>query len=157
MSGAGIWGIALIDPTTVNTATEIHVYVGGPAGSASAQGIDVGLANRTRSDVATAYPGTGSTHGFAFTLNTTKRGTQPVYVYGINVPGSKGGNPLIGQGSVTIAEPAKYASLAPARLLEARIGLGGPAARVPAGGTMDLQVTGRGGVPSPARFCSTPW
>ncbi|MBM6402322.1 hypothetical protein [Phycicoccus sonneratiae] len=41
-----------------------------------------------------------------------------------------------------------FVPLTPARLLDTRIGLGAPSARVPAGGSVTVQVTGRGGVPT---------
>jgi hypothetical protein len=43
---------------------------------------------------------------------------------------------------------ARYHPLTPARVLDTRTATGAPAATVPAGGTLDLQVTGRGGVPA---------
>ena len=43
---------------------------------------------------------------------------------------------------------ARYHALAPARLLDTRVGNGAPVAAIPPGGTLDLQVTGRGGVPA---------
>ncbi|HEY6596313.1 MAG TPA: Ig-like domain-containing protein [Asanoa sp.] len=43
---------------------------------------------------------------------------------------------------------ATYQPLAPARILDTRSGVGAPAATVPAGGSVTLQVTGRGGVPA---------
>ena len=43
--------------------------------------------------------------------------------------------------------PAGFHPVTPARLLDTRAGLGAPAQRVGAGATLDLQVTGRGGVP----------
>jgi len=46
------------------------------------------------------------------------------------------------------ATGARYHALAPARLLDTRTGAGAPAAYVAPGGTVDLQVTGRGGVPA---------
>ena len=48
------------------------------------------------------------------------------------------------------APPAagSFAPLAPARILDTRIGNGAPVGAVPAGGAVDLQVTGRAGVPS---------
>ena len=48
------------------------------------------------------------------------------------------------------APPAagSFVALAPSRLLDTRSGNGAPAAAIPAGGSIDLQVTGRGGVPS---------
>jgi PKD repeat protein len=51
---------------------------------------------------------------------------------------------------VTVVAPAagSFASLPPARILDTRSGNGAPAAPVAAGGTVALQVTGRGGVPA---------
>jgi hypothetical protein len=48
------------------------------------------------------------------------------------------------------APPAagSYVALTPSRILDTRSGNGAPAAAVPSGGSVDLQVTGRGGVPS---------
>lgn len=51
------------------------------------------------------------------------------------------------------AEPpvaTRYTPLAPARVLDTRSGIGTPLARVGAGGTRDLQVTGSNGVPADA-------
>ncbi|WP_396643267.1 hypothetical protein [Microbacterium sp.] len=45
-------------------------------------------------------------------------------------------------------EPGAFDSLDPARLLDTRVGNGAPQTAVAANGTIDLQVTGRGGVPS---------
>ena len=44
--------------------------------------------------------------------------------------------------------PGSFASLAPTRLLDTRIGLGAPQAAVQPGATLRLQVAGRGGVPA---------
>ncbi len=53
----------------------------------------------------------------------------------------------------TLAAPVRfvggtYTSLAPARLLDTRAGVGAPKGAVPPGGTVHLQVLGRGGVPA---------
>ena len=50
--------------------------------------------------------------------------------------------------SGTPAQPGAFRSLAPVRLLDTRIGLGAPTAKVAAGATARLQVGGRGGVPA---------
>jgi len=42
--------------------------------------------------------------------------------------------------------PGAYRTLSPARLLDTRTGIGAPAVKIPARGTLRLQVTGRGGV-----------
>lgn len=44
--------------------------------------------------------------------------------------------------------PGSYTGLEPARLLDTRIALGAPAAKIGPGGAIELQVTGRGGVPA---------
>ena len=44
--------------------------------------------------------------------------------------------------------PGAFVSLAPVRVLDTRVGNGAPKAAVGAGQTLDLQVTGRGGVPA---------
>jgi hypothetical protein len=41
-----------------------------------------------------------------------------------------------------------YNAVAPARILDTRVAIGAPTAAVPASGTLNLQVTGRGGVPA---------
>ncbi len=46
--------------------------------------------------------------------------------------------------------PSAFTPLTPTRILDTRNGLGAPAVPVGAGGTVNLQVTGRGGVPSGA-------
>jgi len=61
---------------------EVHVYIGGPAGSPNAQGFSV-IANKYRPDVHTAY-WKGEYHGFEETIFTSKRGWQPVYFYAID-------------------------------------------------------------------------
>ena len=50
--------------------------------------------------------------------------------------------------AVAAAELSRYVPVAPARILDTRTGVGAPAARPAAGGSVELQVTGRGGVPA---------
>ena len=121
-----------IDPNAVGTNTRIHVYVGGPPGSPGAEGHDAGVANVRRTDVAAVYPATGENHGFMFNIPTNKRGSQPVYVYAINVEGTKGTHVLLGQRSAEITTP-KYAALPPSRILDTRTGLGAPKGPVGSG------------------------
>lgn len=94
----------MIDPNRRTAAGVVHVYVGGPAGTAGADAFQV-VAGRERGDVAAAQPGAGANHGFEASLETTKRGTQQVFVYLINTPGTPGGNRLLGQRTVSISEP----------------------------------------------------
>lgn len=81
-----------LDADSPTTSLDVHVYIGGAAGDSNAEG-HVIKANLERSDIAVAYPGAGSAHGFDAVINTSKSGDQPVYVYGINVGG--GGNALL--------------------------------------------------------------
>ncbi|QXT61994.1 CHAP domain-containing protein [Tessaracoccus palaemonis] len=89
------------DASSGSSSIAIHVYVGAPAGSAGTDSSS-GTTGISRPDVAKLYPWAGTKAGYDFTFKTTKRGAQPVYVYAINV--GQGGNKLIGQGTVTIAD-----------------------------------------------------
>ncbi len=88
------------DPDASSSSISVHVYVGGPAGSGTCLGAIT--ANKTRSDVNSAYGISGS-HGFSYTFDLTDTGisgTKTVYVYAIDTGG--GTNPEIGNKSVTI-------------------------------------------------------
>ena len=56
-----------------------------------------------------------------------------------------------GSANLTVFGPpdagGRYQPLPPARILDTRTGVGGPAARIGSGATVDVQVTGQGGVP----------
>jgi hypothetical protein len=95
------------DPNVPTQAIAYHVYIGGPAGSAGAEG-HAFTANASRPDVGAAYPGVGNNHGFDQTITTSKRGTQSVYVYAINAAGTPGDNVSIGSKTVTIGVPRVY-------------------------------------------------
>ena len=99
------------DDDVRTTAIGVHVYVGGPAGAAGVQGFDIGLANLHRPDVGAAFPGVGDHHGFDRVLDVAKFGTQPVYVYAINAPGTPGGNVLLASRTVHIPQPNPFGSL----------------------------------------------
>ncbi|MGK5442578.1 hypothetical protein ACSNN7_12280 [Micromonospora sp. URMC 105] len=66
------------------------------------------------------------------------------------VPGVASAAPAAPQSSAALAGEATgtYYPLAPARLMDTRAGLGAPKAKIGAQSKVDLQVTGRGGVPS---------
>lgn len=81
------------DRDSLNSSLQIHVYVGGPAGS-GAPGYAI-TANAYRPDVNNVYSGVGSYHGFQSTISVSRRGTQNVYIYAINVGGGTT-NPLLG-------------------------------------------------------------
>ena len=86
------------DRDNVNAQIDIHVYIGGPAGSGEGHVI---RADKSRPDVGAAYPGVGANHGFADTITTNQVGSKEVYVYAINV-GAGGSNTYLGKSAVTI-------------------------------------------------------
>lgn len=94
------------DRDSLGSQLQIHVYVGGPAGS-GAPGYVI-TANAYRPDVNNVY-GVGNNHGFASTISVSPRGSKTVYVYAINVGGGSG-NPLIGTKSVNIGGSVTKAS-----------------------------------------------
>lgn len=89
------------DADDVSRALDIHVYIGGECGSPNAEGHSIS-ANKKRTDVENAYPGTGNYHGFNADITTEKTGKQKVYVYAINI--GSGSNQLLGCKEVTIQE-----------------------------------------------------
>lgn len=80
---------------------EIHIYIGG-----SDEGHAI-IANKSRTDVNTAYPGVGNNHGFEEVINTKKSGNQTVDIFAINIrkDGSQLGyaNPVIGQKTIHVS------------------------------------------------------
>jgi hypothetical protein len=81
------------DPDTT-ASIPIHVYVDGKATAK--------MANQTRNDVASAYPGYGSAHGFNTTI-AASAGEHWVCVYGVNKAAGKNKN----LGCKTVTVPAK--------------------------------------------------
>ena len=85
------------DPDEPSKSIGIHVYIGGPAGSSGAECINLGNTDDYRPGVAF---GGNNYHGFNKTITTSKRGSQPVYVYALDTQYND--NPCIGSGTVTI-------------------------------------------------------
>ena len=79
----------------------VHVYIGGRSGDSNAEGHAI-TANTQRTDVNSVY-GCGNYHGFDAEISTSKRGSQPIYIYAINT-GAGNDNPLIGSGTVKILD-----------------------------------------------------
>ena len=79
----------------------IHVYIGGPAGSQTAEGHAGFVADTYRDDVNRAY-GISGNHGYDLTVRTNKIGSQTVYVYALNV--GNGQNTLIGTADINISK-----------------------------------------------------
>ncbi len=78
------WGI---DPDT-SAPIDVHVYVNGRGAGATTAGHE-------RSDVAAAFPGYGSGHGYRATV-AAPAGPLVVCTYGINAGGTPGSNDLLG-------------------------------------------------------------
>ncbi len=91
-----------IDPDAKTTPTPVHVYIDKWAGS-GARGVDLGLANTVRPDVAAVHPGAGDRHGFNTTITGLSPGDHTLYVYAINIA-STGDNPLLATRTITIPE-----------------------------------------------------
>jgi hypothetical protein len=98
----GIWvrGWAA-DADVPSNPIQVKVSVGGVLGASGAEQFTL-TANLQRTDIPRTYPQFGEWHGFNETLATTKRGTQTVYVYAIDFPGTGGANKLIATRTVTI-------------------------------------------------------
>lgn len=87
------------DRDNLSKALVIDVYVGGPAGSgAECHRI---VADKSRTDVNSAYPGVGNNHGFEETIAVSVSGSQAVYAYALNT-GAGTDNPKIGSKTVNI-------------------------------------------------------
>jgi len=70
------------DKDNIFEHSEVHVYVGGPAGDSRAQLFKV-KADKLREDVNYAF-GCGAYHGFEDVIYPSLQGEQPVYIYVIN-------------------------------------------------------------------------
>jgi hypothetical protein len=90
-----------IDPDARTTPTQVHVYIDGPAGS-GVRGVNLGLADRSRPDVAAAFPGSGDAHGFNATITGLSPGVHTLWAYAINAAGG-GANPLLRTLQVTVS------------------------------------------------------
>lgn len=93
------------DADSSQTSIQVHVYIGGEAGANGAEG-HVIMANTSRPDVNSAYGIVGN-HGFDTTITTSKRGSQVVYLYAINV--GAGSNVMLGHYTVNISNPTTQA------------------------------------------------
>ena len=125
------WTIDMDKPTS---ALKVRVYIGGPVGTGERHDL---VANLKRSEIGAIYTGTGKNHGFKATLTTELKGRQKVYVYAVNSP--SGTNPLIGSGSVTIADPDPVGSVDTLETLPSQVRVAGWAAD-PNAPTSSLQV-----------------
>ncbi len=91
----------VLDDDDLTQSIYIHVYIGGSLadiGSGNVDGYSF-LANVSRKDVDAVHH-CGEFHGFDVTIPTNKTGSQPVYIYGINIGG--GESTELGHATVTI-------------------------------------------------------
>ena len=103
------------DPDVPASHLQLHVYVGGEAGSGKGYPVQCNAAYRP--DVETLYGSVGAYHGYELTIPVAERGSQPVYVYAIDEGDAYAGNPLIGSGIINItADYAREISLNPSAL-----------------------------------------
>ncbi|MEO5832401.1 MAG: SpoIID/LytB domain-containing protein, partial [Nakamurella sp.] len=97
----GVAGWAF-DPDSPTAGIPVHVYDTAPSGTVTGHVIDA--ATDARPDVAAAYPGAGSAHGFSVQLPLRERGTHQICLYAINV-GAGAGNTMIGCRSISVGGP----------------------------------------------------
>lgn len=139
------------------TTASLHVTGRGgvPESGVTAVALNVTVTGPTAESFLTAWPA-GQARPLASNLNYMPNQTVPNMVI---VKVGEGGmvNLFNYAGSTDVvvdvagwygAEGARYRALAPTRILDTRFGLGSPAGKVPAGSTLAMQVTGRGGVPA---------
>lgn len=100
-----------VDPDAATEPVDIHVYVDGPSGS-GARGVNIGAANRTRSDVGGHYPGAGPNHGFSATIPDVSPGKHTLYVYAIDRK-APGENVLIGTRTATVTADIAAPDISP--------------------------------------------
>ena len=87
----------VFDPDAPRESAEVHVYVGGPAGSSQAHNVYKLIANQERADVGKKYPNAGNYHGYSGIIPIT--GTEYIYIYFFNI--GKGENVFLGSPQVT--------------------------------------------------------
>jgi surface antigen len=91
------------DPDAPTSPVHVHVYADGWPGGSGA-GTDLGSAAVARNDVAAAYPGYGSAHGFESDLGGLTPGLHTLWVFAINVAGG-GDNTFLAERDVVVPGP----------------------------------------------------
>ena len=86
----------VFDPDAPRESVEVHVYIGGPAGSSQAHNVYKLIANQERADVGKKYPNAGNYHGYSGIIPIT--GTEYIYIYFFNI--GKGENVFLGSPQV---------------------------------------------------------
>jgi cytoskeletal protein CcmA (bactofilin family) len=83
-----------LDPNAGTGSIDVHFYVNGQFKGAI-------TADQSRPDIGAAYPAYGANHGFSGQLDAVAT-SNTVCAYGINKPGSPGGNVLLGCRAVSV-------------------------------------------------------
>ncbi|MET3512093.1 hypothetical protein [Plantibacter flavus] len=115
-----------LDLNRTSASLEAHVYLTYPDGSTKGS---VMQANKSRPDVARAYPGAGEAHGYSTNITVTRGGTYTACVYGIGLSANR----LLGCKSVSVPQDAPIGSLDAVRVT----GSGSTTALYVAGWAMD--------------------
>jgi hypothetical protein len=139
----------------VNGAVDIRVagQVGLPASRVSSVVMNVTVTGPSQAGYATIWP-TGTQQPLASNLNFTAGQTVANLVFAKLGTGGRISFSTTSATQLIIdvlgyhVEGSGYSPLTPARILDTRDGTGAPRGTVPGAGTIELQVTGRGGVPS---------
>lgn len=71
-----------------NAPVKLHLYVGGPYTDPTAQFIDLGVTGVARPDVPPNSPGAGPNTGFDRTVEVSRFGEQPIFLYALNAVGA---------------------------------------------------------------------
>jgi hypothetical protein len=123
-----------LDPDTAGPI-DVHLYVNGAWGGAlSTTGV--------RTDVAAAYPGTGSAHGFTTTF-TASPGTHQVCAYAINTTSSA--STSLGCRTVTVVNTLPLGHLESVTVVESKVSLRGWALDPDTDGPVTVHLSVNGG------------
>jgi len=143
-----------VDANAWTSGLLIRATVGAPLGAAGAEVHELGPATRVHPEAARRFPIAGDRHGFDAAVTSNRTGTQPVYVYATNAPGTPGTTTLLGELRVAITAPThRFTPVTPRRILDSRPGAGqvGPYATPWGEGTVrDVTAVGIAGVPADA-------
>jgi len=90
-----------LNPNNPAEPVEVHVYDTGPSGTRGYPGFRAG---NVRPDVAAAFPGYGSAHGYTAVIPSLEPGLHNVCSYAITTGGGNG-NSLLGCRSVDVRDP----------------------------------------------------
>ena len=90
------------DPDDVTKSIDYHVYIGGDWTTSATSENTAYTANKSRKDIADKY-GVGELHGIDIEVDTDREGSQPVYLYAINI-GLGTNNPEMKKATIVFPE-----------------------------------------------------